>query len=248
MSALVSDERVIQAGLAKVGVHEDPPNSNHQEFGIWYGMDRVAWCAIYVSWVLSHGGRQLAISSPKGYSYCPNGEAFAKAHGIWRDRSYRPKRGDLVFFSFGGTRSDHTGIVLGVLPDGRIHTLEGNTSGGNDANGGIVMERYRSTTSVRGYMVCDWQGTPAPAPIVVKPGVAAPAGVPLLAWGSTGARVSQLQFALNYGTGARLEGDGKFFDATREAVRNLQRIFGLDPDGVYGPASQWVLQVACNAK
>lgn len=92
---------------------------------------------------------------------------------------------------------------------------------------------------------------PAPAP---RARVSAPSGDPLLRRGATGPRVAQLQTALNYGTGAGLNGKGQFGAATEAAVRDLQTWFRAtrDPqlvvDGVYGPSSQWWLQVACNAK
>ncbi len=89
---------------------------------------------------------------------------------------------------------------------------------------------------------------PAPTPRPPSGGVSAPAGVPLLKQGSTGRRVAELQYALNYGTGARLPGTTNFEPATKAAVINLQRFFKLDDDGIYGPDSQWVLQIACNAK
>jgi len=54
------------------------------------------------------------------------------------------KRGDIVLFDFNhnGT-SDHTGIVVSVNKDGTITTIEGNTSTGNNCNGGAVMRRTR---------------------------------------------------------------------------------------------------------
>lgn len=93
---------------------------------------------------------------------------------------------------------------------------------------------------------------PAPAkPAAPKPApgkVSAPAGAPSLKRGSTGRRVAELQYALNYGTGTRLAGDASFGPSTEAAVKNLQRFFRLTTDGIYGPGSQWVLQVACGAK
>lgn len=79
-----------------------------------------------------------------------------------------------------------------------------------------------------------------------SPGVHAPAGIPFIRRGDAGSSVSALQSALNFGTGSRLVVDGQFGPATDLAVRNLQRWVGLVADGIYGPKSQWVLQVACN--
>jgi len=81
---------------------------------------------------------------------------------------------------------------------------------------------------------------PAPA------GVRAPAGVPSIRRGHSGARVAGLQAGLNFGTGTRLSVDGQFGPATETALKNLQRWVRLTDDGIYGPKSQWVLQIACN--
>ncbi len=76
----------------------------------------------------------------------------------------------------------------------------------------------------------------------------APAGSPAIRLGASGPRVAALQYALNYATGARLLGDGDFGPSTEQAVKNLQSRFKLSADGIYGPASQWVLQTSCDAK
>lgn len=61
----------------------------------------------------------------------------------------KQKRGDIVLFDFNhnGT-SDHTGIVVSVNKDGTITTIEGNTSTGNNCNGGAVMRRTRVKSNV----------------------------------------------------------------------------------------------------
>ena len=51
-----------------------------------------------------------------------------------------PQAGDIVIYKNG---TSHTGIVEAVDEDGKIHTIEGNTSGGNgyDRNGGMVARK-----------------------------------------------------------------------------------------------------------
>lgn len=58
------------------------------------------------------------------------------------------KVGDIVLFDFNhnGT-SDHTGIVIGINGS-KITTIEGNTSAGNNANGGQVQIRTRAKSQV----------------------------------------------------------------------------------------------------
>lgn len=64
----------------------------------------------------------------------------------------KAKKGDIVLYDFNhnGT-SDHTGIIYKV-EGGKIYVVEGNTSTGNNCNGGMVMKRVR-TKSVVNYIV-----------------------------------------------------------------------------------------------
>lgn len=84
-------------------------------------------------------------------------------------------------------------------------------------------------------------GTARPAePVPVPP---APSG--LLRRGSTGARVTQLQKTLNaWYPWLRLRLDGDFGPATENAVRELQRRAGLAVDGIAGPRTLAVLNLA----
>lgn len=55
----------------------------------------------------------------------------------------KAKKGDVVLYDFNGNgTSDHTGIIYKVS-GGKIYVVEGNTSTGNNCNGGAVMKRVR---------------------------------------------------------------------------------------------------------
>ena len=55
----------------------------------------------------------------------------------------KAKKGDVVLYDFNGNgTSDHTGIIYSVS-GGKIYVVEGNTSKGNNCNGGMVMKRVR---------------------------------------------------------------------------------------------------------
>ena len=63
---------------------------------------------------------------PKFASCAQQGVPWFQEHKRWRDRSYTPKSGDIVFFDWNGDgKADHVGIVERVT-DGTIHTIEGN--------------------------------------------------------------------------------------------------------------------------
>lgn len=166
--APVSADRVIQVAAAEIGVHEDPPKSNKTPYTRWYGITG-PWCAMFVSWVLHHAGFPIAVTTPKGFAYCPYGVTYFKQQGAWADKNTKPKRGWIVFFDFpndGVNRVSHVGIVEGVLADGRIATIEGNTNGAGSRTGGEVMRHRRSVAGgIAGYGIVDYQPTiPTPEP------------------------------------------------------------------------------------
>jgi hypothetical protein len=142
-------DRVLRS---KLGVKERPAGSNRTEFGAWYGMSGVPWCAIFMSWGLwtafrAHGDRSPleGCRTAKGAAYCGDVIAQAKRESRFRPN---PQRGFLVVYDFPGNadRFDHIGWVTWTDPaDGNhFRALEGNTSAtaaGSQSNGGMVAER-----------------------------------------------------------------------------------------------------------
>jgi hypothetical protein len=134
---------ITEIALKEVGTTESPANSNKTKYGKWFGLDGVAWCGIFVSWVYYHAGKPLGnIGFKKGFAGCQTAVAYFKKQGtITTD----PVEGDIVFFDWNGDgRYDHTGIFIKWLNDDQFETVEGNTSLTNDSNGGNVMVRNRN--------------------------------------------------------------------------------------------------------
>jgi len=113
---------------AEVGQSEQPPGSNDSPRIAQYrtataGSGAGPWCAYFVSWVARQAGTPLG----------DHGEGFGSVDALyaWAQRAGRaipngpgvvPRPGDLIVWN------EHIGIVEQVLPDGRIQTLEGNSS------------------------------------------------------------------------------------------------------------------------
>jgi len=76
-----------------------------------------------------------------------------------------------------------------------------------------------------------------PARVVVDPTARSQSNRSILALGSSGPAVEELQKKLNDG-GEKLDVDGKFGPATRQAVVNLQKKLNVDSDGAYGPITR----------
>lgn len=85
----------------------------------------------------------------KKSAYCPEVEAYAKAHNRFVDKK-SGKKGDVALFDFGKGRASHTGIVAKKTRLG-YKVIEGNTSLTSNDNGGKVMIRTRTTKHIRGF-------------------------------------------------------------------------------------------------
>jgi len=149
--------KALAEALRHIGVKERPAGSNRTPFGKWFGVDGVPWCNVFVSYCFAVGARYSicrgfagAGVSARGCTYVPTTEAWLRVTGGWIGRS-TPAPGDLAIYDWDGGVADHIGIVETDLGDGTFHAIEGNTSVGNDSNGGIVMRRLRYLTQVTGF-------------------------------------------------------------------------------------------------
>lgn len=135
--------RLLDIARKEIGTKEDPPDSNCTKYNTWFGLPHQPWCGMFVSWCYYMAGIDLPkIGWAKpGYASCQMAVAyFRKAGKIVQV----PKEGDIVFYDWTGDgRSDHTGIFVRRITDSTFEAIEGNTSIGNDSNGGTVMLRRR---------------------------------------------------------------------------------------------------------
>ena len=93
----------------------------------WYGFGgRVEWCACFVSWCADQSGYIQSGVIPK-FSLCSDGVRWFESKGRFRDGSYTPAAGDIIFFDWGNNGTiDHVGIVESVS-GGTVNTIEGNS-------------------------------------------------------------------------------------------------------------------------
>jgi hypothetical protein len=139
---IVIGEQIVRIATNEIGYSETPINSNKTKYGQWFGLDGVAWCGIFVSWVYTHAGLRLGnIGFKKGFAGCQTAVAYFKKQG---SITKEPMIGDIVFFDWNGDgRFDHTGIFVRQIDSSSFETIEGNTSLTNQSNGGQVMRRMR---------------------------------------------------------------------------------------------------------
>lgn len=120
----VGSQDIVQVAKQQIG------NVGGQPYWSWYGFtSRVEWCACFVSWCANECGYIEAGIIPKFASVNVEGVPWFKTCGLWKERGYTPKAGDIIFFDWDNDdESDHTGIVEKV-ENGTVYTIEGNTSG-----------------------------------------------------------------------------------------------------------------------
>ena len=119
---------IVATAKGEVGQVESPPGSNNSARISEYrsavsGGPVGPWCAYFASWVAKQNGKPLG----------ENGQGFARVDDVyaWARRTGRaiqnapgtqPKPGDLIIWN------EHMGIVESVTADGKIKTIEGNSS------------------------------------------------------------------------------------------------------------------------
>jgi hypothetical protein len=131
---------IVNLARAEVGQREAPMGSNAQYRTAVPGGPVGPWCAYFASWVSKQNGTPLG----------ERGQGFARVDDVyaWAQRTGRavangpgvtPKPGDLIIWD------EHMGIVEEVLPDGRVRTIEGNSSD-------QVSQRVHPAGSALGYV------------------------------------------------------------------------------------------------
>lgn len=160
--------KVIRIALNEEGYLEKKSNSqldsktanagsaNYTKYGKWYGLNPDLLCAMFICWIFNEAyGETAAKKLLAGRFSAACEEIRQNFIGKKQYHTSNPQIGDLVFFK--GTRhagANHIGIITDVS-QGRIYTIEGNTSGGNyviDNGGGVAKKSYGITYSkILGY-------------------------------------------------------------------------------------------------
>jgi len=135
--------KIVEIAKAEVGNKEVPANSNLTKYGEWFGLNGVAWCAIFVSYCYSKAGFPIkGMGFTKGFAGCQTAYTYFKKNKLF---VADPQPGDIVLFDWNNDlRYDHTGIFVEKIDQYTFKSIEGNTSLTNDSNGGEVMERKRN--------------------------------------------------------------------------------------------------------
>ncbi|HEY6759598.1 MAG TPA: CHAP domain-containing protein [Baekduia sp.] len=122
-------QRALQFAEGEVGQTEQPPGSNDSPRIADYrastaGSGIGPWCAYFVSWAAQQAGAPMG-EAGQGFGSVSAVSSWAQRTGRWTPAAAGapPQPGDLIVW--GG---QHVGIVESVDGDGKIHTIEGNSS------------------------------------------------------------------------------------------------------------------------
>ncbi len=227
---------VMDTALSYLGVKENPPYSNNVIFNTHYYGHEVygsqwAWCAVY-GWDIFRiaGASELFYDGGKTAGCCQILE-WGRKRGLEVSK-YDGKYGDIILFDWDNTGyddADHVGFIICKNFDGSYTTIEGNTSAGNDSDGGEVMKRIRYTSTIRAILRPKYESsTPGPISDVIPYD-----RFPVIQRGSTDevwVKIAQAGVGLMF-----TDADGGFGDKTNHWVIDFQKKHGLTPDGIVGP-------------
>lgn len=137
----------VAVGLSQVGYRE--PTWRHSKYNTWAGSTR-AWCGIFQSWIAWASQNEGAVPFRKSF---PDLVPAIRAEGR---KVSKPRRGDLVLFSFTSSRTpSHVGMVLNDKGS-TVRVLDGNTTSGKGSLTRGVFIRERSKHYALGYYRMNW--------------------------------------------------------------------------------------------
>ncbi len=169
-----------------------------------------AWCNSFVVWCFQQARRELT-ETGRSAGVQLTAQLAKKADLVVR----RPARGDIVCFQLPPVDPtlDHIGLVVEILSDGSIRTLEGNTPGDARELDGVFVK-------VRPREFCD--------KFIRIPGQV-PDGI---GRGDHGSEVRDLQKRLVEVGHKKLVVDGDFGEKTERAIEQFQRKHDLPETGI----------------
>ncbi len=122
-------QRALALAQGEVGQAEQPPGSNDSPRIADYrastaGAGIGPWCAYFVSWAAQGAGAPIG-EAGQGFGSVAAVADWAQRTGRWNPAAsgVPPQAGDVIVWG-----ATHIGIVESVDPDGKIHTIEGNSS------------------------------------------------------------------------------------------------------------------------
>ena len=161
---MATAKQIMNKATSYIGVKESPANSNNVVFNTHYYGRAVSgasypWCCAFVWDIFRMCGASNLFYDGKKTAYCPTVKNWGTSKGLTIDKN-RGQYGDIVIFDWNKDGiGDHIGLIEKNNGNGTYTTIEGNTSVGNDSNGGEVMRRTRKVSQIQCIIRPKYNGT-----------------------------------------------------------------------------------------
>jgi hypothetical protein len=147
-------EKALDVSTRFIGVSEEPPKSNKVMFSNWYGITG-PWCAMFVTYCMVQA-KSKAWKQHERYAYCPYilDDAKYNRNYLRLVSAGQAIAGDVVLYDWDNDGiADHVGIVeVAPFNAKTFRAIEGNTSGTNPSDGGMVASMQRNVSDVIGFV------------------------------------------------------------------------------------------------
>jgi hypothetical protein len=157
--------KILDVAITQIGVQEDIAHTNHGEavkYQIAAGLPKgggFPWCQSFVYWCgMTAYGATNPIPKTGGVLDCWN-KAPKDCKILKAKASVQNITPGSQFILSEGGGNGHTGIVEKVDPDGRLHTIEGNTNNDGSRDGYEVCRRSKrrlTDNSLVGFIVYNY--------------------------------------------------------------------------------------------
>lgn len=151
----ISSTQLYNYAKKYIGTKESPENSNKQKFGEDFGVNGVAWCAIFVYFCFKHVKGGVPLENPailggvqRSYMSTDYMMARMKAAG-WKEieNASSLAKGDIIFWQFNTSGSDVNHVsICKTATSSTITSLDGNSGDSSENDGGEVSIRKRSAS------------------------------------------------------------------------------------------------------
>lgn len=144
-----------EIGVTEVNGSNCGPRVNQYKAATWLPADKPwPWCAAFVCWCVREAMAKCQIKETKTFKRPRTAGAWDLENwSLVQDNTTSTKKphkndiqaGDIVVFKF-----SHVGIAIsGPDKAGNVKTIEGNTDGAGSREGGAVLRKTRSLSSIR---------------------------------------------------------------------------------------------------
>lgn len=143
---------IVETALTQLGIEEKPKGSNAgqevetylKSVGLGKGFP---WCMSFVYWVV----KTSCVKTSHPNLLIKTGGVLKQWNESQKLRVENPEPGDVFIMDYGKGKG-HAGLVIEVLPNGTVNTVEGNTNIDGSREGYAVCKHNRKISKMKGFL------------------------------------------------------------------------------------------------